>query len=85
MKTISTSVEDKNYNKKYYSLIIPHKKTSNTTKRQTKTKTQRKENKNKKDGFSIHNIIKDKENQCYICPENQILPEQQNYIPEKIQ
>ena len=28
----------KNYNKKHYSLIIPNKKTSNTTKRQTKTK-----------------------------------------------
>ena len=75
----------KNYNKKHYSLIIPHKKTSNTTKRETKTKNTKKIKQNKKkDGFYIHNIIKDKENYYYICLENQILPEQQNYIPENI-
>ena len=69
----------KNYNEEHYSLIIPNKKQATQQKDKLKRKTQRKENKNKKDGFSIHNMIKDEENYCYICPENQILPVQQVY------
>ena len=72
----------KNYNENTTHSSYPTKKTSNTTKRQTKTKNTKKKKTKKKDGFSIHNIIKDKENYYYICPENQILPVQQNYIPE---
>ena len=61
-------------------LLIHHTQQKDKLKR----KTQRKENKTKKKTDSPYTTIKDKENQCYICLENQILPEQQ-IISRKIQ
>jgi len=68
-----------NYNEEHYDLIIPNKKQASHQNDCLRRKSQRKQNNNKKNGFSKHNMIKDEENHCYICPENKELPVQQVY------
>ena len=66
------------YDEGKYSILIPNKQQATQQKDCLKRKSQRKQN-NNKDGFSKHNMIKDEENYCYICPENKVLPVQQVY------
>lgn len=67
------------YDEGKYSIIMPNREQAGKQKDYLRRNSQRKQNHNKKDGFSKHNMIKDKENYCYICPENQKLPVQQVY------
>ena len=67
------------YDEGKYSIIMPNKEQAGHQKDCLRRKSQRKQNNNKKDGFSKHNMILDEENYCYICPENQILPVKQVY------
>ncbi|AWX33484.1 hypothetical protein AW729_10450 [Methanosphaera sp. BMS] len=69
----------KNYEEEHYNILMPNRQQASKQKDCLRRKSQRKQNHNKKDGFSKHNMIKDEENYCYICPENKILPVQQVY------
>ena len=68
-----------NYDEEHYDLIIPNKKQASHQNDCLRRKSQRKQNNNRNNGFSKHNMIKDEENHCYICPENKELPVQQVY------
>lgn len=68
-----------NYNEEQYNIIIPNKQQASHQNDCLRRKSQRKQNTNKKNGFGKHNMIKDEENHCYICPENKELPVQQVY------
>ena len=68
-----------NYDEEHYDLIIPNKKQASHQNDCLRRKSQRKQNNNRNNGFSKHNMIKDEENHCYICSENKELPVQQVY------
>ena len=67
------------YDEGQYHIIMPNKEQAGKQKDCLRRNSQRKQNHNKKDGFSKHNMIRDEKNYCYICPENQILPVKQVY------
>jgi len=67
------------YEERKYNIIIPNREQASKQKDYLRRNSQRKQNNNKKDGFSKHNMIHDEENYCYICPENKILPVKQVY------